>query len=62
MEMVEGPTLADRIGEGSGLQAPGSGTGARRRGLPVNEALVIAKQIAEALDAAHEQGITSTAI
>src|SRR5262245_39132683 len=42
MELVEGPTLADRI-------APNS--------IPLDEALPIAKQIAEALEAAHEQGI-----
>jgi serine/threonine protein kinase len=42
MELVEGPTLADRIAQGP---------------LPVKEALPIAKQIAEALEAAHEQGI-----
>src|ERR671912_1167698 len=42
MELVEGPTLADRIARGP---------------IPVDEALPIAKQIAEALEAAHEQGI-----
>ena len=42
MELVEGPTLADRI-------APGA--------IPVDDALPMAKQIAEALEAAHEQGI-----
>jgi serine/threonine protein kinase len=42
MELVEGPTLADRIAEGA---------------IPVDTALVIAKQIAEALEAAHDQGI-----
>jgi serine/threonine protein kinase len=42
MELVEGPTLADRIAQGP---------------LPLDEALPIAKQIAEALEAAHEQGI-----
>jgi eukaryotic-like serine/threonine-protein kinase len=42
LELVEGPTLADRIVEGP---------------LPIEDALVIAKQIAEALEAAHEQGI-----
>src|SRR5262245_2189078 len=42
MELVDGPTLADRIAKGP---------------LPVEEALPIAKQIAEALEAAHEQGI-----
>ena len=42
LELVEGPTLADRIAEGP---------------IPIDEALPIAKQIAEALEAAHEQGI-----
>ena len=42
MELVEGPTLADRIAEGP---------------IPVDDALAITKQIAEALEAAHEQGI-----
>jgi Tol biopolymer transport system component len=42
MELVEGPTLADRIAKGA---------------VPLDEALPIAKQIAEALEAAHEQGI-----
>jgi serine/threonine-protein kinase len=42
MELVEGPTLENRI---------------RRRAIPIEEALGIAKQIAEALEAAHERGI-----
>ena len=42
MELVEGPTLADRI-----AQSP----------ISVDEALPIARQIAEALEVAHEQGI-----
>ncbi len=42
LELVEGPTLADRIAEGP---------------IPIDDALPIAKQIAEALEAAHEQGI-----
>ena len=42
MELVEGPTLADRIAQGAIL---------------LDDALPIAKQIAEALEAAHEQGI-----
>ena len=42
MELVEGPTLADRIVRGP---------------IPINEALAIASQIADALEAAHEQGI-----
>jgi len=42
MELVEGLTLADRIARGA---------------IPADEAVPIAKQIAEALEAAHEQGI-----
>ena len=42
MELVEGPTLADRLARGP---------------LPLDEALAIARQVAEALEAAHEQGI-----
>jgi len=42
LELVEGPTLADRIAQGA---------------LPLEEALPIARQIADALEAAHEQGI-----
>ncbi len=42
LELVEGPTLADRI---------------KRGPIPLDEALPIAKQIAEALEAAHEQGV-----
>ena len=43
MELVEGLTLADRIKEGA---------------IPLDEALAIARQIADALEAAHEKGIT----
>ena len=42
LELVEGPTLQDRIAIGP---------------VPIDEALPIARQIAEALEAAHEQGI-----
>jgi len=42
LELVEGSTLRERIAAGS---------------IPVDEALAIAKQIAEALEAAHEVGI-----
>jgi serine/threonine protein kinase/Tol biopolymer transport system component len=42
IELVEGLTLADRIARGA---------------LPPDEALKIARQIADALDAAHERGI-----
>src|SRR2546425_5329558 len=47
MELVDGPTLAERISKGA--QPSGA--------LPVSEALVIARQVADALDAAHEKGI-----
>jgi serine/threonine protein kinase len=69
LELVEGETLADRIAEGSGLRAQSSGryqssttrpsaSSARpNKGLEVAEALKIAQQIADALDAAHEKGI-----
>jgi serine/threonine-protein kinase len=42
LELVEGPTLADRIAEGP---------------IPIDEALAIAQQITEALGAAHEAGV-----
>ncbi len=42
MELVDGEELAQRIARGA---------------IPIDEALAIAKQIAEALEAAHEQGI-----
>jgi len=42
LELVEGETLADRIARGP---------------IPLDEALPIGRQIAEALEAAHEQGI-----
>ena len=42
LELVEGPTLADRIAKGP---------------IPIDEALPIARQIAEALEAAHEAGV-----
>ena len=42
MELIEGPTLADRIKDGA---------------IPLEESLNIARQIAAALEAAHEKGI-----
>src|SRR5688572_3598294 len=42
LELVEGPTLADRIAQGP---------------IPLDEALPIARQIADALEAAHAHGI-----
>src|SRR5262249_30973613 len=42
LQLVEGPTLTDRIAHGA---------------IPLDEALPIARQIAEALEAAHEKGV-----
>jgi Tol biopolymer transport system component len=56
MELVEGPDLAERIARPSTF-AQGVPSGGEGRGLPLDEALPIAKQIAEALESAHEQGI-----
>jgi hypothetical protein len=42
LELVEGPTLAERIAQGA---------------IPLDEALPIARQIAEALEYAHDKGI-----
>ena len=42
LELVEGPTLADRIANGP---------------IPLDEALPIAKEVAEALEAAHKAGV-----
>ncbi len=42
LELVEGPTLADRLRSGP---------------VPVDEAVAIARQMAEALEAAHDVGI-----
>src|SRR5262249_3435162 len=42
MELIEGPTLADRMAAGA---------------VPLEEALTIARQIGDALEAAHEKGV-----
>jgi serine/threonine protein kinase/Tol biopolymer transport system component len=42
MELVEGPTLTERLADGP---------------IPVQEALTVARQIADALEAAHEKGV-----
>ena len=85
MELVEGPTLAERIGRTSASGRPkagsaspaqtaaagsgaktgergasarsGSAGGARKAAIPVDEALPIAQQVAEALEYAHEHGV-----
>src|SRR5438876_6626335 len=62
MELVEGLTLAERIATRARGDSAGAGLAPPARAqqaapLPLNEALGIAKQIAEALEAAHERGI-----
>ncbi len=47
MELVEGPTLAERLARGA----------LPRGGLPLDECLAIARQLADALEQAHERGI-----
>jgi Tol biopolymer transport system component/tRNA A-37 threonylcarbamoyl transferase component Bud32 len=57
LELVEGPTLGELISAGG---AGSKGAGARptaRGGLPLAEALPIARQIVDALEEAHEHGI-----
>ena len=67
LELVAGDTLAERIARAAGRagregRGPGSARSTRREGsegsgLPMDQALQMARQIADALDAAHEKGI-----
>jgi len=70
LELVEGPTLAEKLAEVSSLKSQVSGlpippslgearqaAGVGPRGIPIDEALPIARQIADALEAAHERGV-----
>lgn len=65
MELVEGGTLADRLaGVGRTLSGPPgssdlirSGPHSHGSGLAVDEAVAIARQVAEALQAAHEKAV-----
>jgi len=69
MELVDGPTLAERLSATQPLTRPASGgppsplgrgaggEGSHSSCMPVDEVLPIAKQIAEALEYAHEKGI-----
>jgi Tol biopolymer transport system component len=56
LELVEGATLAERLADGT-ISATRPGFGTEARGLPLDEVRAIARQIAEALEAAHEKGI-----
>jgi serine/threonine protein kinase len=53
MELVEGQTLEERLSAARHATRSGS----QRKGLPLKEALQLAGQIADALDAAHGRGI-----
>ncbi len=69
LELVEGGTLTEKIRHGSGLMADGYGhpspivdmpsaiSHQPSAGLPFDEVVSIARQIADALEAAHEKGI-----
>ena len=57
MELVEGETLAERVSTERGVGPGGATREPRARALPVGEVVVLARQIADALDAAHERGI-----
>jgi len=50
LELVDGQTLADKLADVSRQRSQG-------HGLPIHDALSIARQIADALDVAHEKGI-----
>jgi serine/threonine protein kinase len=52
LELVDGDTLAELL-----ARADRRAKGQEHTGLPLNQALTIASQIADALDAAHEKGI-----
>jgi serine/threonine protein kinase/Tol biopolymer transport system component len=65
MELVDGQTLADRI-DRSALQTPRSGRPPRTEGSPARrspsaaslpEAMAIARQLVDALEAAHQRGV-----
>jgi len=63
LELVEGDTLAEHVARaasaasGSNRSSVASGFSRTSAGLPIDEALKIAAQIADALEAAHEKGI-----
>jgi len=58
LELVEGPTLAERIKDvGRALSGPPKMPDPIGSGLPLEETLPIARQIADALEAAHDHGV-----
>ena len=65
LELVEGETLAEHLvrlkadttGKGAAATTSVASGFSRTQGLPIDEALKIARQIADALEAAHEKGI-----
>src|SRR5262245_15492599 len=59
LELVDGQTLADLVRRGVSRSEPGSSTvnPGNRHGLEIADALLIGRQIVDALEAAHERGI-----
>ena len=65
LELVDGETLEEKLRHGSGPRTDGKGSignqpsasSHQRRALAVPDALALARQIGEALEAAHERGI-----
>ena len=54
MELVEGETLADKLW---GIVGTGLGRQETPRPVPLDDALAVARQIADALEAAHDRGV-----
>jgi serine/threonine protein kinase len=60
LELVDGESLADRLSfaaSGFGRTSSAPATGGAHKGMSVAETLAIARQIVDALEAAHEKGI-----
>ena len=57
LELVEGETLTERLGRLPSVSLKSGKPGPPQGALPVADALALARQIADALEAAHEKGI-----
>ena len=56
LELIEGPTLSECIAHGS-LELGKADWNGWQRGLTIDESLHVARQLTEALEAAHDQGV-----